>query len=200
MHNKKHIIIYSHGFGVEKDDRDLFTDLASEFSSSLNIMFDYNLVDKANNTLIVTSLRQQSRKLTEEINKYFSKYPGSVIDLVCHSQGCVVAAASAPTAIRKTIFLAPPDNLDINKLNAKFNRPGSHIDINGESRLVRRDGTTTIVPKAYWDSIKNLQLFSLYNRFCKSTGITIIEATDDEVLGQTDFSKADETIGLQHKR
>jgi hypothetical protein len=43
----KHIVIYSHGFGVRKDDRGLFTDIAATLPSAEHIMFDYNQVDEA---------------------------------------------------------------------------------------------------------------------------------------------------------
>ena len=193
----KHFIIYSHGFGVEKSDRGLFTDIANSLTDFQHIMFDYNKIDNINNTLSVTTLREQSKLLTEIINNTFKHNPNATIDMVCHSMGCITAALSMQTAIRKTIFLAPPETLDAVKFSEIFNREGSKINIGGESTLMRNDGSITIVSKDFWSGIKNLNPVQLYNRFNKNTDLTIVEATEDEVLGITDFSHTDDTIKLE---
>lgn len=196
----KHFIIYSHGFGVEKDDRGLFSYITSAMPDIEHVTFDYNIIDRANNTLTVSSLREQSKKFTEVYNKVKSENPDAVIDLICHSQGCLVAAIANPEGIRNTIFLAPPDNVDIDRFKTIFDRPGAVINLEGQSKLTRKDGSTTIVPKDYWDSLKPLNVMKLYDMFSQRTKLTIIEADEDDVLGSTDFTKTDERIGLQHLR
>ena len=50
---KKHTIIYAHGFGVRKDDRGLFTDIAKVFPDTNHIMFDLDICDNENNTVTI---------------------------------------------------------------------------------------------------------------------------------------------------
>ncbi len=63
----KRIIIYSHGFGVQKDDRGLFTDIAKDLPGFEHFMFDYNEFDAEINTMSVTPLDKQAEILKEKI-------------------------------------------------------------------------------------------------------------------------------------
>ncbi len=192
-----HIVVYSHGFGVEKDDRGFFYDISQSLLNTKHVMFNYNKINRVNNTITVNSLSKQSKKLEEVYSKIRNENNHSVIDLICHSQGCVVAANTNLSGIRKTIFLAPPDNLDLKRIPDLYNRPDTTIDIDRESRITRRDGSITIVPKEYWDSIRNIDIFKLYNSFSNNTELTIIKAIKDEILGITNFSNLKHQVKIK---
>jgi len=185
-----HIIVYSHGFGVRKDDRGLFTDIAAVMPDLEHVMFDYNKADDNQNSLTVSSLTEQTATLEKVLSEVVSKQPDTKIDLICHSQGCVVAAMLKPKGISKTIFLAPPaDFLGTEaKLKQMSERPGT-VTKDGVTTYPRRDGSTTIIPADYWKSREGVVPITLYNEFAKSTQLTIINAEQDEVLGNTDFSR-----------
>jgi hypothetical protein len=190
----KHIVVYSHGFGVRKDDRGLFTDIAKALPDAEHVMFDYNLIDEQTNTLTVSPLQGQVQKLKEKLGKFDAD---AVIDLVAHSQGCVVAALAKPQNVRQIVCLAPPDNVDVDRLLNFFgSRDGSVIDLGGQSSIPRRDGSTTIIPAAYWQSLKGLDVIRLYNRLPDLAKVKFLVANDDEVLGMTNFDKTDERIEL----
>lgn len=192
----KHIIVYSHGFGVRKDDRGLMTDIAAALPGCEHVLFDYNSFDIATNTMTVSPLNVQVAKLKEKLES-LGNDPDTVIDLVAHSQGCIVAAIAQPTNVRKMLFLAPPDNLSKDRLVAFFgDRPGSEINLEGNSRIPRRDGTTTIIPAAYWHSIEAPQPIRLYNRLPVHSEVKFYIANDDEVLGMSNFDQTDEAIDL----
>lgn len=192
----KHFVVYSHGFGVDKTDRGLLSDIAASMPEAEHILFDYNEIDGANNTLTVNPLQEQVRRLREKL-KALDDGEEKIIDIVAHSQGCVVAALAKPHTVRKIICLTPPDSLSVERMIQVFgSRPGSHIDIEGESRIPRRDGTTTIIPKQYWQSIK-LDVIRLYNYLPDLVdNVQFFIANDDEVLGMTNFDKTDERIEL----
>lgn len=40
------VVVYSHGFGVRKDDRGLFTDIAAALPEAESVMFDYGSWDE----------------------------------------------------------------------------------------------------------------------------------------------------------
>lgn len=184
-----HIIIYSHGFGVEKTDRGLFTDIATALPDAQHIMFDYNQIDQATNTLTVAPLTAQQQKLQKVIAKTTRENPHATIDIICHSQGCVVAAMARPTNIRRVIMLAPPAKF-VNveeKIRQKLQRPGAKIDTNNTMHYPRRDGTTTIITAAYWESRAGIEPIDLYNQTAESSTLTIINANQDEVLDSTVF-------------
>lgn len=190
----KHIIVYSHGFGVRKNDRGLFTDIAKALPGAEHVMFDYNLIDEQTNTLTVSPLQRQVQLLKEQLNKIGSD---AAVDLVAHSQGCVVAALAKPKNVRQVLCLAPPDNVDVERLINFFgSRDGSVIDLDGQSKIPRRDGSTTIIPASYWQSLKGLDVIRIYNRLPDLAKVKFLIANEDEVLGMSNFDKTDERIDL----
>lgn len=190
----KHVIVYSHGFGVRKDDRGLFTDIADALPEAEHVMFDYNLIDEQANTLTVSPLQGQVQKLREQLSKVGND---TIIDIVAHSQGCLVTELAKPQNIRRILCLAPPDNVDVERLINFFgNREGSVVDLEGQSRIPRRDGSTTIIPATYWQSLRGLDAIRLYNRLPELAKVKFVIANDDEVLGVSNFDKTDEHIEL----
>ncbi len=194
----KHYIVYSHGFGVRKDDRGLFTDIAASMPEAEHIFIDYNEIDDANNVLTVSSLQEQSKRLRAGL-AILDDGTEKVVDIVAHSQGCLVAVMANSINIRKTIFLAPPSSLadTEEKLKQMALRPGTEISDDTTVRYPRRDGSTTIVTKAYWESRKGVDPLHLYNDLSKTTSISMITANQDEVLGNTDFSSIQQTIEVR---
>lgn len=186
-----HIIIYSHGFGVRKDDRGLFTDIAATLHGAQHILFDYNQADETTNTLTVAPLTKQAEKLRRVITDTQAANPEASIDLICHSQGCVVAAMVQPQGIHKVVFLAPPDHFAAvdQKIKKMLERPGTKLNNDGSTSYPRRDGSTTTIPKAYWDSRQGVNPMQLYRDLAGQTELTIVQADHDEVIGETDFSE-----------
>ncbi len=193
-----HLIIYSHGFGVRRDDRGLFTDIAAALPDAEHILFDYSKVDEAANTLTVAALDVQAQKLLDFTAKARAEHPDATIDLIVHSQGCVVAALAKPEGIRKTIFTAPPTRVLDTEL--KIREICEQYDIsftkNDTIRIPRKDGSTTIIPPDYWRVRDGLDAQNLYNDFAKQTELTIITATEDEVLGSVQFDHLDSNIKI----
>ncbi len=185
---QKHVVVYSHGFGVRKDDRGLFTDIAAGLPNAESILFDYNKVSEA--TITVAPLDVQAEKLLQIITDARSKHPKAVIDLVCHSQGCVVAALACPEGIRKTIFTAPPTQLldaerKIKEICVQY---GITFTKQDTVRIPRKDGTTTIIPPEYWRVRDGLDAQNMYSRLAEHTELIVVTATEDEVLGEVVFT------------
>ncbi|MFZ1258371.1 MAG: hypothetical protein WAQ25_02780 [Candidatus Saccharimonas sp.] len=184
-----HFIIYSHGFGVRQDDRGLFTDISRSLQNLQHIMFDYSEIDERNNTLTACPLDEQAEKLKNKIIALQCNYPDVIIDVIAHSQGCVAAAIAKPSGIRKVIFLAPPAQfLGLEKREIYAMRPDTITENDGTLRMPRRDGSTTIIRENYWRSREGVVPIELYNQLARLTNLTIITATNDEVLTNTDFT------------
>ncbi len=188
---QKHIVIFSHGFGVRQDARGMFTDIARALPGAELVMFDYNTYDEAARTVTVRPLKEQAKILVAQVKQARESHPGAFVDLICHSQGAVVAglARLESLRIRKALLLAPPVTMSFERMLANFqSRPGTVIDLQGMSRLARRDGSFTLVPAAYFAERAEIDPLRLYPDLSRYTDVIIIKAGQDEILGATDFS------------
>ncbi|MFA9262696.1 MAG: hypothetical protein ACEQSB_05135 [Undibacterium sp.] len=186
--SSQRVIVFSHGFGVERDARGLFTDVASVFPKAKSVLFDYNIPDRAENTLFVRPLSEQKDILLTEIATVKEKFPSARIDIVAHSLGSIVVALAQPIGIRKVTLLAPPFGLRSSSLERFAGRPGSVIDPDGLSRLARRDGSFTLVPAAFWKERESINPLPLFNSLAEQTELLIIRAKQDAVVSYADAS------------
>lgn len=198
MNKPKHIILFSHGFGVKKDDRGLFTDIAAALPDTKTIMFDYNDINEKHNTLSVKPFSEQANILQDIVEEQRQSHPDAIIDLICHSQGCRIASVACVAGIRKTIFLAPPTDLGIERTLARYkNNPKAHIDLDSITTIPRSDGSMTIIPSTYWNERKNeSHPIDAYNHLAEITDLYIIKANQDTVLGETSFKHLNDNITL----
>lgn len=187
----KRLVIFSHGFGVRQDAQGLFTDIVSSMGTRiLPVLFDYNTFDDAKKICNVSSLSDQARILERHILSSRQLHSDLPITLICHSQGCVIPCLANLNRINRIILLAPPLSMDIQRTITRIGkRPGTIIDLEGTSSLTRSDGTTSIIPAAYWQERQALNMSELYAKLAKVAPTTCILAGADEVLGSTDFSQ-----------
>jgi isopentenyldiphosphate isomerase len=196
----KHVVIFSHGFGVDKTDRGLFTAIAAALPEGAKpIMFDYNQVDPENGNLVVAPLSDQATTLRRVYAEARAAHPDAVIDLVCHSQGCVVAGLANLDGVRRVLLLTPPNQLgNIDVWKATFGaREGTVMEREATSRLARSDGTFTLVPPSYWTDLATIKPADFYARLAEKSKVTLINAEHDEVLLQTDFTDLPAAISVE---
>jgi len=191
MNNKKHIVIYSHGFGVRKDDNGLLSDIASALPEVDSILFDYYEVDEVKQTLTTCSFSEQAEKLTKVISETRLANPDATIDLVAHSQGTIVAALANPEGIRKAIFLATVFDVSLGRTLERYKlNPGAVINLDGDSIFPSlTTGLTKIIPARYWKERAETKSFEAYNNFSEKTEIIFIEANQDQLLPKVDLSE-----------
>lgn len=185
----KKVIIFSHGFGVKFDYQNLLPDIAKAFPNAITVPIEYNDFDSKINLLTVSPLDKQASKLTKIYEDSRQKYPSAEIDIICHSQGCMVAALAKLNGVNKVIFIAPPTDSDEDSIQALFKRPGAYYNPADVSVLPRRDGSITHIPAEYWVSRKLIKsIDKLYLEFIKKhPNVTIIKASEDDVIGNTDL-------------
>lgn len=185
------VVLFVHGFGVKKDARGIFTDIAQALKADpsqrdfTSILFDMNEVAEGSNNIRLNSLPVQVQKLREQYAAV-RKSGATSVHIISHSQGCVVTALANLPEIEKVILLAPPTNNDMEKTIHTFkNRPGTIINTDGDSVLMRKDGSTTTVPKEYWESRKELNYLELYAKLALHNRITTIIARQDEIVSNS---------------
>lgn len=191
--SSKHIVIFSHGFGVQKDSLGLFTEIGDMLAEQgiEPVLFDYNGINIETKEVCVKPFSEQANILQEVINKTVKENPDATIDIIAHSQGPVMVALANTTGIRKVILLSPFFHTDMQKIMDRYNKyTKSEIDFNGISRRVRKDGTTTIIPASYWAERFATDVYTLYNNLASRTDMTIINAAEDKVIeGGADLMK-----------
>lgn len=197
MSPKKHIIIYSHGFGVRKDDSGLLSDIASSLPEVESILFDYYEIDELKHTITTCPFSVQVEKLNQIVNETRRANPDAVIDLIAHSQGTVVAALAKPEGIRKAVLLAPPFDLGLERTLSRYSsRPDADINLDGVSKLPPLEGLVRIVPKEYWLERVAVKTIPEYNAFAEKTEIIAIEAAQDQLLPKVDLKELSPRIKL----
>ena len=175
-------IVFSHGFGVRADARGMFTDIAAAFPEYAPVMFDYN------------TLAEDGGVVVSPIDKQVKMLEAHVVDideasvLIAHSQGCIVAALAALPRFRNIILLAPPTAMSMRRVIEKMKqRPGAEINLDGMSKYPRSDGTFTYLSKEYIKSLDGIDTAKIYAKLARRQNVTIIRATNDNVLGETNF-------------
>ena len=125
-----HYIVYSHGFGVRQDARGMFTELAAALPHTAPLQFDYNIIGADQRTLTVQPIDKQVAILQAQLAAIPA---GNTVDLIAHSQGCIITALALPEGVRRIILLAPPDQLDFQRMVGIFGKhPASVINPTGE--------------------------------------------------------------------
>ncbi|MFA6422340.1 MAG: alpha/beta hydrolase [Candidatus Buchananbacteria bacterium] len=192
MNAKKHIVIFSHGFGVRKDSGGFFTEIEKMLSHEgiKSVMFDYNKINEEKNELTVMSFSEQAEILKSAIKEAQARDRDAAIDIIAHSQGAVMVALADVGKIRKIVLLAPFFHTDIHDVAERYKKfPSSQIDFKGISRRTRSDGSTTIIPKSYWQERFATDVYSLYNNLASNSDLTIINASEDEIMDKINLSR-----------
>lgn len=193
----KHIIVYSHGFGSDKTDRGLFTDISNAFPDIEHVMFRYNTFDQEHNITTVLPITKEAEMLNSVIENVKRDNHDAIIDLVCHSQGCTVAVIAKPVGVRNVIMLAPGASYSNEQMIDNFGRrPGSIVDVGGISIFARSDGGTAIIPAEYWKVRRGIEQIKCYNELSSITKLTIVNANQDEYFHGSDFSKMNPGINV----
>ena len=106
-------ILFVHGFGVKRDARGMFTDIAANLPNFSPVNFDLNTIDE-NENLVVSNFSSQVETLKDIWKKESADHE---VYIIAHSQGCLVTAIADLPGITKTFFLAPPTNFNVEILD-----------------------------------------------------------------------------------
>lgn len=177
-------LLFSHGFGVKKDSRGMFTDIASSFPNYKSVMFDYNVVNPDTNEVTVEPYSQQAKILASQIDKIYAVDPTASITLVGHSQGCIIPCLVTDIRLNKAILLAPPKHVGSNMSRNQNVKPTPE----GAIRIPRKDATTTIVTKAFIEELDDTNPPALYRYLAAQLPVKIVIAKQDEILKDSDFT------------
>lgn len=163
----------------------MFTDIVSSFPNYRAVMFDYNQLNSTTNEVTVEPYSQQAKILASQIDKIYAVDPTASITLIGHSQGCIIPCLVTGIRLNKAILLAPPKHVGSNMSRNQNVKQTS----DGSIRIPRKDGTTTIVTKAFIEELDDTNPLALYRYLAAHLPVKIIIAGQDEILKDFDLSE-----------
>ncbi len=183
--NSQKVVVFSHGFGVDRHGRGLFDDISKALEEeALVVLFDYSKVSEDRQETRIPSLSNQSRILDKVLRYVQSQFHPEEVDLIAHSQGCVVTGILSPDGISKIVLISSPLEPSYETMKTYFSaRPETVINESGESRIKRSDGTVTIVQSDFWRDLNRDPSF-LYDHLASKTRMTLVLADNDQVIGE----------------
>lgn len=186
----RHIVVFSHGFGVGRDSRGMFTDIVKALPQGTGyVLFDYNDIDEAARTVRAASFSEQVARL-QAVLAWVKQLPEvETVSLVGHSMGCLVIAELAPEDIAAIILLAPPTTpLGGYRRQRYTQRPQVKL-IDGAWHVPRRDGTTTIIAETVFEEFEQVDAEGVLVKLALFRPFTLVIAEADEVLPDDDYTE-----------
>ncbi|MBI2356957.1 alpha/beta hydrolase [Candidatus Dojkabacteria bacterium] len=191
--NSSKLLICCHGFGVKSDSRGMYNRVCEEFQNDfLTVRFHFGTIDNINNTIYVPEYSTQVEVLKTVLDNMINKYPEKEVILIAHSQGCYITSmllTETRYKIKHLIFLSPLIRRNIvEKQKQKFSkREGSIINEDGISKLVRTDGTVTLIPKEFWEEASNIDIRELFRKIDDTYNTNFAWAKGDSVVKEEEY-------------
>lgn len=192
MINSKKVVIFSHGFGLRKDNRGLFTQIGTELEASgiKTVYFDYNRFDEKTKNLYTEPFSVQAKKLQEVIDETYKRYPNYEIIILGQSQGSFIPTLCDVKSISKVIGMSPFFHTEMKDIVRRYTKNKENtLNLTGNSTRKRSDGSTTIIPATYWKERFETDVVKLYNELAEKVDLVLISPLQDEIMDITDLRK-----------
>ncbi len=178
--------VFSHGYGVKRDSKGLFSTIAETLPEDQGfLLFDYYDINRLDS--YAPGMKVMAHKLAKKL-LMVSETPGvKEIHLVGHSMGCIlICLAKLPATVTKVTFLAPPLH-SFNKRDFRAGfvnyHPGSYVEDKNNVVIPRKNGGKLTLSADWIDDMANADMYALINKFCELRPVNIIEATEDTKVG-----------------
>lgn len=187
--DSKKAVVFAHGFGVKRDSWGMFNELGDLLKDDyLIVRFDFVEIHDDENATKVFPLTKQAKMLDAVISHIKAEFDIKEINVIAHSQGCLVTGLLSPKNTAKIILLASPVESPYSRMKQYFaSREGTEIHENGLSRIKRSDGSWTLVESEFWNDIKAIQPSELYAELGTKTDLYFVRAMQDHVITDTNY-------------
>ena len=196
------IFLYSHGFATRSDDNGLFNPIVEAFPDDKHVLFPYDDWNEDNTSAVAATFSERAVKLRAKYDEIRANNPDAEVDLICHSQGCIIAALAQLEGINTTILLAPVINYESGEKQREYSlsKPTAFLQPDGSILRKRSGGYSTIIPADYWDDFVNISdLPAKYNALSRKTRLVIFDAEQDSVIPTSkDYSLLKTDIEFEH--
>jgi len=178
-------LLFSHGFGVRKDSKGMFSDIAQAFSGYQAVMFEYNSYSLEGKLMTVPSYRQQARNLSDHIKAIYSFDSDAEIILIAHSQGSIMPGLIKNIKLSKAILLAPPSSVSARRSKQ---RPNRKLLKSGAVMIFKNDGSQILLSTRFMLGLRTTRPIKLYSQLAKQAPTFIIAAKQDEMVRNSQLS------------
>lgn len=179
------VVVFVHGFGVRYDSRGMFSEIRKQLPTNFgSVLFDFYIIE--GNDVFITSIDSQIARLRSVLQEVATKYSKVKVHIVAHSKGCIITSLVQPVVEGNIILLAPPESFGT-KLEQYFKRYPNAVITDEEVAIPRRDGTTTHIPNNYFIQTQTIDALGVILSYSKQQTINLLQATKDEVLGETNY-------------
>lgn len=172
-------LLFSHGFGVRKDSRGMFTDIARAFPDFKPVMFEYNKILNDGKKTVVPSYKQQARLLKQKLNNLYKNDPRAEVIIIGHSQGCIIPGLVKNLKASGIVLLAPP--WAVSAKRSKL-RPNREVLKTGAVKITKKNGDIIILSSRFMLGLTTTNPPKLYLRLSKKIPTQIITAKNDEMI------------------
>jgi pimeloyl-ACP methyl ester carboxylesterase len=184
------VVVFSHGFGVRRDSRGMFADIAAAFPGDVGyVLFDYN--EDEGEALRITYSADEAERLSK-IAAWVRAQPGVTnVAIVAHSRGCIIASLAAIRRVRAVILLAPP--LAGGHTRQYFtNKPGA-IRRGDDWYIPRSDGSITVIEDGVFDEFERINSEVAILSYAARQSVLVIVAGADGILEGQDYTRLIQT-------
>ncbi len=187
--NSGKVVVFSHGFGVTRDARGMFTELTSLIEDKYSVvLFDYSDIGKDGNTTTFP-FSEQVKKFKAVMGFVEERINPKETIVVAHSQGCIIVGLASPDNVGKVILIAGPTSAPGENIKKYFlQRPGTKTNEEGISRIERSDGTTTFIQSGYWKEAYYVNPAELFLNLAKKSKVYFVRAKQDQVVTGEDYN------------
>lgn len=186
------VILFSHGFGIRKDNLGLFTFLSQKLESLgyKTVLFDYYEYNEETKEVFTIPFSKHAEILQKQLDKVKEENPGKDIKIIAQSQGCIIPTFCDVTGVSQILGISPFFLTDRDEVLARYSaRQGSTTDFGSISIRKHSDGKVTVIPPEYWTERFNTDQYELYNSLALKTSLTLICGLEDELIKSADTSK-----------
>lgn len=182
------LVVCSHGFGVRRDARGLFTDIVAGLPEGWGyVLFDYDAFDEVTGRVIVNGFTSRVARLRAVLDWARRQTDVEQLNIVGHSMGALTVADVAPEDIGAIVLLAPPLSLGLRFAELYTKRPGAKHS--GHSWTIpRSDDTTTVVDDDLFAELINIDAEAELAKLAFFRPYTMVLASSDEILQDEDYT------------
>jgi pimeloyl-ACP methyl ester carboxylesterase len=176
------LVVFSHGFGVKRDSRGMFTDITNALPKEWGyILFDHTDVDGDNVTVRPYSKQVEMLK---KVVEYAHKQTDTV-HIIGHSRGSITVCLASLPDVEKVILIVPPVATRPYPETRWEAYEGAHWDSN-ILVVPRKDGTTTRIPQSAFNEDSATQPLQTIMAYSEIKPLVVIQAEQDHVLTNTE--------------
>lgn len=187
-----HTVVLVHGFGTNKHETaGYFDDISAALAKKMRVIrFDFAGLGDSEGTLSTMTYERQAEELQVILKWVRQQFPGK-LSIVAQSMGCFITALCCPDGIERTVFTGIPNihtEKIVDRIAQRFaKKPGSVVDIQGVSTILRSSGEQQTIHPDFWQSILRFRPLERVAAFATKTQLLIIHPNQDDVVGTDDL-------------